>query len=133
VEEPSFVSFDEVGSIFAGEPYDDENKDPYPEFCWMSKRMRKCVMDEKAADNDVEVVDGDVETTLDDLFDVCEEKTDLHPKRRCRFFKRFIMKLKMTFARRAKRRNTVGYQDSFYTLPPTPDISSFASSYCTHS
>jgi hypothetical protein len=125
VEEPSFVSFDDVGSIFAGETYNDENQDPYPEFCWMSKRMRKCIVDEKA-------VDGDVET-FNDQSDVCKEKTDVHPKRRHRFFKRFIMKLKMTFARRAKRRNTVGYQDSFYTLPPTPDISSFASSYCTHS
>ena len=53
VEEPSFISFDDVGSIFAGEPYNvRENMDPYPEFCWTSKRVIQ------------DTVDVDIDTTF---------------------------------------------------------------------
>jgi hypothetical protein len=129
VEEPSFVSFDEVGSIFAGESYDnDENKDPHPQFCWMSKRIKKCMMDAKAVEYNAGVVHGDVKPSLHVGYG------DVQPKRRPRFFKRFTTKFKTLVTRRTKRRTTasaVGIQDSFYTLPPSPDIPSFASSY-TH-
>lgn len=118
-EAPSFVSFDDVGSIFPGEPYDNGGlMDPYPEFCWISKRIRKGIVDVKAVDVDAEPF----------RHVVGEKADDVQTKRRPRFFKRLMMKLK-TFARRPKRRTPVSYQDSFYTLPPTPDISSFASSY----
>lgn len=74
----------------------------------------------------VEAVDVDVETLSEQH--VAEGKADVQMKRRPRFFKRLIAKLKI-FTRRPRRRNPVSYQDSFYCLPPTPDIPSFASSY----
>lgn len=124
VEEPSLISFDNVGSILAGQSYDNgENKDPYPEFCWMSKRLRKGVVDVSAIDVDAEM--------LNEQHDMCEEKADVQTKRHTRLFKRFMMKLK-TFTFRKRRLVPVSHQDnSFYSLPPTPILSSYASSF-TH-
>ena len=125
LEEPSFVSFDEVGSIFPGEPYDKcENRDPYPEFCWMSKRAKQGIVDEENVDNNVETLSE--QPVIEE-----EKKADVESKPRPRFFKRLITKLK-NFARPAKRQTPVSHEDSFYSLPPTPNVSSFASLY-THS
>jgi len=121
IQESLYSSFD-VGPIIPGEPYDKNgNKDPYPEFCWTSERIRKGIVNMEAVEVDVEAVYGEyAEKTV--------EKADVQPqnKRCARFVKRLVQKIK-TLGHRTRRRTPPTQSVSFFSLPPTPILSSCSS------
>jgi len=84
------VDFYSFKPIVPGESYDYcENKDPYPEFCWTSLRLRKGV--------DMEAAGGDAETPDEDRRPEMAEKNNIQPEimQRPTFFRRFMRKIKV--------------------------------------
>ena len=86
----SHVNFESFKPIVPGKSYDYwENKDPYPEFCWTSQRLRKCVHAEAAG--------RDAETADEGHWPEIIEKNNTQPEiTQCsKFLKRFINKIKV--------------------------------------
>jgi hypothetical protein len=123
--QPSQIAFDNAKPIIPGEPYDNcGNTDPYPEFCWTSERLKRVV--------DVEAVNDKAATVEEEQWYGMVEKVNkrLETTPHSRFFKRLMNGFKI-LGRGARPRGRAPHNQtiSFFAPRPSPDTSSYTSSY----
>ena len=116
VPQLSHVDSDNFNPIIPGKSYDhSENKDPYPQFCWTSLRLRKS---------------GSMEAAGEDHWPKMAEENNVQPEitQRPRFLKRFMERL-VFIGRRVTREGRVlqSHSNSSSGRTPTSDMSSCSS------